>query len=79
MTETKIARYGNSLTVRLPAALARDLDLREGDVVTLRRIDGGLAVERPHGARLAAWLQTVKDPVSGEWDTGADVGNERVE
>ncbi len=79
MTETKIARYGNSLTVRLPAALARDLDLREGDVVTLRRIDGGVAVERRHGSRLAAWLQTVHDPPSGEWDVGPDVGNERVE
>lgn len=79
MTETKIARYGNSLTVRLPAALARDLDLREGDVVTLRRIESGLAVERRHGSRLAALLQTVKGPPSGEWDVGPDVGNERVE
>ena len=36
-TETKIARYGNSLTVRLPAAVARELDLRDGDRVTLTR------------------------------------------
>jgi antitoxin component of MazEF toxin-antitoxin module len=79
MTETKIARYGNSLTVRLPAALARDLDLREGDVVTLRRIESGLALERPHGSRLAAWLRTVTDPPAGEWDAGPDLGNERVE
>lgn len=79
MTETKIARYGNSLTVRLPAALARDLDLREGDVVTLRRIESGLAVERRHGSRLAAWLKTVKDPPVGEWDAGPDVGNECIE
>jgi antitoxin component of MazEF toxin-antitoxin module len=76
MTETKIARYGNSLTVRLPAALARDLDLREGDVVTLRRIDGGVAVERRPGARLAAMLATVTGAQEGEWDTGPDVGRE---
>jgi antitoxin component of MazEF toxin-antitoxin module len=79
MTETKIARYGNSLTVRLPAALARDLDLREGDVVTLRRIEGGVAVERRHGSRLAAWLETVKEKPDGEWATGPAVGNEVFE
>lgn len=79
MTETKIARYGDSLTVRLPAALVRELDLREGDVVTLRRIDGGVAVERRHGSRLAAWLETVTDPPAGEWDTGPAVGRESAE
>ncbi|MBV8371525.1 MAG: AbrB/MazE/SpoVT family DNA-binding domain-containing protein [Candidatus Eremiobacteraeota bacterium] len=79
MTETKIARYGNSLTVRLPAALARDLDLREGDIVTLRRIDGGVAVERRHGSRLSAMLRTVQGPPGGEWDIGPDLGNERID
>jgi antitoxin component of MazEF toxin-antitoxin module len=62
MTKTNIARYGNSLAVRLPAALARDLDLHEGDRVTLRRIEHGLAVEREHGTRLAALLATVFEP-----------------
>jgi antitoxin component of MazEF toxin-antitoxin module len=75
MLETKIARYGNSLTVRLPAALARDLDLHEGDRVTLRRIDHGVAVERRHGTRLAAWLATVREPET-EIGHGPPVGNE---
>ena len=75
MTETKIARYGNSLAVRLPAALARDLDLHEGDRVTLRRIDHGVAVERQHSARLAAWLATVREP-EAEIGRGAQLGNE---
>src|ERR1700681_551697 len=75
MTETKIARYGNSLTVRLPAALARDLDLHEGDHVTLRRIDHGAAVERRHGTRLASWLATVRGP-EAEIGGGAPLGHE---
>ena len=62
MTKTNIARYGNSLAVRLPAALARDLDLHEGDRVTLRRIEHGVAVERENGTRLAALLATVCEP-----------------
>ncbi len=75
MIETKIARYGNSLTVRLPAALARDLDLHEGDRVTLRRIDHGVAVERQHGTRLASWLATVREP-EAEVGGGGPLGNE---
>ena len=55
----KVAKYGNSLTVRLPIAVARELDLREGDEVTLRRIRGGIALERPTRSRLAARLATV--------------------
>ncbi|MBV8067795.1 MAG: AbrB/MazE/SpoVT family DNA-binding domain-containing protein [Candidatus Eremiobacteraeota bacterium] len=57
----KIAKYGNSLTVRLPAAIARELDLREGDEVTLRRIQNGIALERPARSRLADRLATVAE------------------
>ena len=78
MTETKIARYGNSLTVRLPAGLARDLDLHEGDRVTLRRIDHGVAIERRHGTRLAAWLATVREP-EAEVGGGSPLGNEVID
>ena len=45
--ESKVARYGNSLTVRLPVAVARELDLRDGDRVTLRTVDGTVVIERP--------------------------------
>lgn len=70
----KIAKYGNSLTVRLPAALARDLDLREGDEVGLRRIKGGVALECPARSRLAARLATVKgrEPEIGRRSMGRE-------
>jgi len=61
MIVSKIARYGNSLTVRLPATLARELSLREGDRVTLRRFKHGLVVEPVAGSRLDAWLATVQE------------------
>lgn len=57
----KIAKYGNSLTVRLPAAIARELDLHDGDHVNVRRIKGGIALERPARSRLAARLATVRE------------------
>ncbi len=57
--ETKIARYGNSLTVRLPVAIARELGLRDGDRVMLRTVDAGVLIERPRRTRLEARLATV--------------------
>lgn len=78
MIETKIARYGNSLTVRLPSVLARDLDLHEGDRVALRRVGEALLLERPRQARLAARLATVREP-EREIGTGRSVGVECAE
>jgi antitoxin MazE len=35
----QIARWGNSLAVRLPVKLVREMNLSEGDTINLRRID----------------------------------------
>jgi antitoxin MazE len=40
----QIARWGNSLAVRLPARLVEEMGLREGDDIELTRLEGGLAV-----------------------------------
>jgi antitoxin component of MazEF toxin-antitoxin module len=77
-TETKIARYGNSLTVRLPVGIARELDLRDGDRVTLRTVGDGVMIERPRRSRLAARLATVHERES-EAGAGRSVGAEIVE
>lgn len=42
----QVARWGNSLAVRLPADLVRALDLREGDNIDLRADRDGFAVAR---------------------------------
>ncbi|TAM58564.1 AbrB/MazE/SpoVT family DNA-binding domain-containing protein [bacterium] len=60
--ESKIARYGNSLTVRVPAPIARNLDLHEGQKVEVRQVDGRLVIEPARGSRLAARLATVREP-----------------
>src|SRR5579864_5460219 len=62
MIERRITRYGNSLGVRLPAALARDLELHAGDRVALRRVKNGLIMERSARSRLAERLATVRHP-----------------
>ena len=42
----QVCRWGNSLAVRLPVELVRELGLEEGDQVRLRAEDGTLAVRR---------------------------------
>ena len=74
-TESKIARYGNSLTVRLPVAVARELDLRDGDRVVLRTVEDGVVIERPKRSRLAARLATVRER-EAEIGAGRAVGAE---
>jgi antitoxin component of MazEF toxin-antitoxin module len=76
--ETKIARYGNSLTVRLPAALARELDLHDGDRVAVRRVEEGMIIERPRRTRLEARLATVRER-EGEVGAGRSFGAESIE
>ena len=39
----QVAKWGNSLAVRLPADLVRELGLKEGDQIDLVKDDGGLA------------------------------------
>jgi antitoxin component of MazEF toxin-antitoxin module len=76
--ETKIARYGNSLTVRLPVGIARELDLREGDRVMLRTVEGKVVIEPPKRSRLAARLATVRERES-EAGAGRALGAESFE
>lgn len=42
----QVAKWGNSLAVRLPADLVRALDLREGDQIDLQPASGGFSVAR---------------------------------
>lgn len=47
--EMQIAKWGNSLAVRIPSAIVRQLNLRDGDTLRAQlTADGGLAL-RPSG------------------------------
>lgn len=50
MEQFKIAKWGNSLAVRLPSKMVKRLGLKEGDVVPAEMIVGGAAIR----ARLIA-------------------------
>lgn len=42
--ETKITRWGNSLAVRIPQELARELGIHEGDAAVLKKCGTGFEV-----------------------------------
>ena len=42
----QVAKWGNSLAVRLPADLVRELGLKEGDQIDLVKDDGQVRVRR---------------------------------
>ena len=74
-----IQKWGNSLAVRIPKAVAQDIHLRTGAPVDLTVHDGKLLVApKPnHTYRLSQLLKHVsKRNLHGEVDTGRPVGNE---
>jgi antitoxin MazE len=71
----QVAKWGNSLAMRIPSELARRFGLREGDSVNAQlTVDGGLTI-RPAGwsrRAFAAELGTARDALP----MGADVMGE---
>ena len=50
--ETVLKKWGNSLAVRIPWSVARDLNLEDGTEVELSRHEDGILIEVGNRARL---------------------------
>jgi len=74
----KLGKVGNSLVIRIPAAMARDLNLSEGAPLEITARYGEITIRSTTGpSRMQAMLATVKEGSDvGEWDTGHAVGAE---
>ena len=76
---TRIQKWGNSLALRIPAALAREARLSRGARVDLRVVDGRLVAEpeqRPE-YRLDDQLAGITDEnIQQEISTGPPAGKE---
>ena len=74
-----IQKWGNSLAVRIPAALAEELNVAAGTPVEIRSTDGSIVVT-PKGRpkyRLRDLLKNCRPhQLHGETDFGPDVGRE---
>ena len=73
-----VAKWGNSLAVRLPARLVRDLDLKAGDRIDLRADAAGLAVRRqPRPEEVLAGLERFRGRLPASERLSRDAVNER--
>ena len=77
--KTRVRKWGNSLALRIPKALAVKAGMRENDAVELSLVDGNLVIHRVAISRptLDELLRGITaDNLHGEWDTGLAVGKE---
>lgn len=75
----QISRWGNSLAVRIPSAVAEALDLREGDDVTIRVSDPKTFELSKNDSRRDA-LNRIKGSMvelPADWKIGRDELNAR--
>ena len=74
----QIAKWGNSLAVRLPADLVRELGLKEGDQIDLVKDDGAVKVRRlPRADEVLEGLRRFRGRLPAANRLNCDEANER--
>lgn len=74
----QVAKWGNSLAVRLPADLVRELGLREGDQIDLLKDDGMLKVRRhPRAQEILEGLRRFRGRLPAAERLSRDAAHER--
>lgn len=74
----RVSRWGNSLAVRLPADLVRELGLVEGDRIDMVKGDGSLLVRRqPRADEVLKELRRFRGTLSRQDRLSRDTANER--
>lgn len=74
----QVARWGNSLAVRLPVELVRKLGVKEGDRIDLVADEGALKVRRePSAEEVLADLRRFRGRLAPRNRLSRDAANER--
>ncbi len=74
----QVAKWGNSLAVRLPAELVRELGLKEGDQIDLIRDDEAVKVRRqPRAEEVLAGLRRFRGRLPFSERLNRDEAHER--
>jgi len=75
----QVAKWGNSLAVRLPAAVVEALELKEGDEIEIRVADArAFAVARKPGRHeLLNRLRAFRGRLPADWKFDRDEANAR--
>ncbi|MEY8827672.1 AbrB/MazE/SpoVT family DNA-binding domain-containing protein [Sedimentitalea sp. XS_ASV28] len=74
----QVAKWGNSLAVRLPVELVRELGLKEGDQIDLVKGDGAVVVRRePRADEILQRLRRFRGKLPGDARLSRDAVHER--
>lgn len=74
----QVAKWGNSLAVRLPADLVRELGLKEGDRIDLVKDDGAVVVRRhPRADEVLQGLRRFRGKLPKDARLSRDAAHER--
>ena len=74
----RVTRWGDARAVRLPAALVREMGLRAGDDVVLRRDGDGLAIaRRPRPEEVLAGLRRFRGRLPAADRLSRDAASDR--
>ena len=75
--EAVIKKWGNSLGIRIPSIMAKDLSLKDGSHVEIRDEDDKIIITPKHTEDLKDMLSKIsKTNLHKEIDTGNPIGNE---
>jgi antitoxin MazE len=76
----QVSRWGNSLAVRLPAAVVERLGLKEGDEIEIVAGDGTMAVHRkPTAEEVLERLKKYEGRLPADWMFDRDEATSRGE
>ena len=74
-----IAKWGNSLAIRIPQSLAKEINLAEGSEVELGVVDGNLVIKPKRNGRYSLdelVQQITPENIHAEVDSSIAIGNE---
>ncbi|NPV29736.1 MAG: AbrB/MazE/SpoVT family DNA-binding domain-containing protein [Firmicutes bacterium] len=71
-----VQKWGNSLGIRIPLALAQKIGLKEGTPVDLEAKDDAIIIRRKRYSLEQLLSQVTPDNIHGEVYTGPQVGRE---
>jgi antitoxin MazE len=75
--EAKIQKWGNSLGIRIPIGISRDLSLRNGSIVDISEDSNQIVIKPRNSPSLDEMLDLITDSnLHGESDYGVPEGNE---
>jgi antitoxin MazE len=76
----QVARWGNSLAIRIPTAVSEALALKEGDDVEIRIADDRtfLIARDERKPRALARIRSLRKPLPAGWHFDRDEANERA-